>query len=198
MFLEFLYPKIKNILDESGYPVVALEPLTHTPLSDLPTFLGFFNSRKQAKDYLAKIAKEHSLCEKLLGLEKTSGECFGYRLENCKGACIGKENTLSYTLRFQEAFSGSKIRPWPFPRAIVIEEKNAYTNTTDYFMVDNWCFLGKTTLDEDGNKRTEQEDYEFNLDTYKILRQYVTNPKNLKKIKIMPITPEQSLKEFVY
>ena len=189
---------LRNTRDEKGYPLVTMETLTQTPLSDLPTFLGFFNSRKQAKDYLAMLAKEHTLCEKLLGLEKTSGACFGYRLDKCKGACMGKEKILSYTLRFQEAFVGSKIRPWPFPRAVVIEEKNQLTNTTDYFMVDNWCFLGKTTLDENGNRRTEQEDYEFDLDTYKILRQYITNPKNLKKIKIMPELPETSLTEFAY
>jgi len=144
--------------------------------------LGFFRSQKQAKDFLAALTKEHLLCEKLLGLEKTSTSCFGYRLDRCKGACLKKELPIAYNFRFMTAFSRTKVKRWPYKGTIIIEERNEITDTMEYFLVDQWCFLGTVTMDSMGSFKESEHDYTFDLDTYKILIRYLNSPKNEKRI----------------
>jgi hypothetical protein len=71
----------------------------------VPDICGVFRSKKQAKDFISKIAKEYQLCEKLLGIDTTSASCFSHKLGICKGACVGKEKPLAYNIRFIEAIS---------------------------------------------------------------------------------------------
>ncbi|MBI4097272.1 MAG: 3'-5' exoribonuclease [Candidatus Levybacteria bacterium] len=156
--------------------------------NDKASIVGFFRSNRQAKDYLYRMAKEHNLCEKLLGLEsagwRNKGPCFGYRLGRCKGACIGEEKQLFYNLRFADAFSHTRIASWPFSGPILIEENDHLNNKTDHLIVDKWCFLGNIVSDENGNLNEIRRDYTFDLDMYKILRQYLRSAKNVRRIKL--------------
>lgn len=176
---------LRRIQDQNGYESAVLETLSTPPVHTLDSFLGFFRSRKQAKDHLSTLIKEYSLCEKLLGLEKTTGNCFNYRLDKCKGACTQKEIPLAYNMRFIQAFSATRIKSWPFPGQIIIEEYNEHLETTEYFLVDKWCLLGTVTTDTQGSKKETLHDYAFDLDTYKILSRFVRNPRNTKRIKIL-------------
>lgn len=178
---ELVALKMKENAD--GYQEYFLEPITTIKPSDLPTFMGIFKSRKQAKAYLAELAKEYDLCEKLLGLEKTKGACFAYRLGRCKGACVGKEKNVMYNLRCLTAFSKTKIMPWPFPGAILIEEVEPF-GKQEYFIIDNWCLLGSVVIDTDGNKKsTMDNEITFDLDLYKIVKSYLKKPLSLQRIK---------------
>src|SRR5579885_351415 len=152
---------------------------------NLQSFLGFFESRRQAKATLAELAKKYHLCEKLLGLEKTNSGCFAYRLEQCKGACLGLEKPELYNLRFLMAFTGLKISRWPFQGAIAIEEKGI-DGKRQYFLVDQWCYLGNVTIDEDGNRKESlQNEVTFDLDVYTIIKHYLSQSNHQKTIKIM-------------
>ncbi|MBI3485902.1 hypothetical protein HY025_03050 [Candidatus Daviesbacteria bacterium] len=117
-------------------------------------------------------------------MEKTQNACFGYRLGRCSGACIGKENFLKYNLRVIQAFSKSKIKIWPFDGAIVIEEKDE-DSKNEYFVIDRWCFLGNFQGNDFYKPELNLKDYNFDLDTYKIISQFLRNPKNLKKVKLI-------------
>lgn len=181
---------LKKYEDKNGYLGVTMEVITQTPLLELDSFLGFFNSRKQAKTYLSELAKEHTLCEKLLGLEKTASSCFGYRLERCKGACVGKELPLTYNFRFISAFAKTKIKSWPFPGPIIIEEANDHNEKLEYFLVDKWCLLGTVTADTYGSYNESLKDYSFDLDTYKILVRYLKDPKKMKTVKLVDELPK--------
>ncbi len=154
---------LKAELDKSGYKKIVLDTTKNIETEQLGDILGIFRSKSQAKEFLVKVCKEHTLCEKLLGLENTKGACFGLRLSRCKGACVGQENSLKYNLRFLEAFMDSKIKSWPFDGPIIIKEGK------QVFTVDNWCCNGAP----------------FDLDTYKILRSYLRSPKNLKKTSML-------------
>lgn len=149
----------------------------------LQSFLGFFKSRKQAKNFLIEVCHKYELCEKYLGLEKTATACFGYRLGRCKGACVHRESPLQYNLRFITAFADSKIRPWPFRNPILIEEEEM-NEKKEYFLIDNWCYLGNITIDNEGNKKhSPLKDAVFDIDVYNILRQHLKNPNNIRKIR---------------
>lgn len=183
---------VKKRENKQGYDECYLEPITKISANNLRDFLGFFRSRKQAKATLTDLTKQHMLCEKLLGLEKTSGACFAYRLNRCNGACVGKEKPIIYNLKVQTAFSENKILPWPFNGPILIKEDEGIYDAfgligkSEYFIIDNWCYLGTATEDQEGNinEKTSNEVI-FDLDIYKILRQFLKNPANRKKIKVI-------------
>jgi len=181
---------VKKRTNKEGYDECYLEPITKISPDNLQDFLGFYRSRKQAKATLADIAKNNTLCEKLLGLEKTSDACFAYRLNRCKGACLNKEKAEIYNLRLQMTFAENKILPWPFDDAIIIQETEGLIDDfgmpekREYFLVDNWCYLGTVRQDNEGNLNHKKlPEVAFDLDVYKILKTFLKNPANQKKIK---------------
>lgn len=177
---------LRSMTDANGYHTLALETISNITPDDFPTLLGFFKSKKQAKDFLSNLTKEYMLCEKLLGLEKTSTACFSYRLGSCKGACVKEEAPLMYNLRFLTAVTKNKIQPWPFPSAILIRETNQLSGKKEYFLVDKWCFLG-SIQDDSSNDLSDllTKKYLFDLDVYKIIRSFIKNPQNQKRITVL-------------
>ena len=172
-------------LDKNGYKGVIIEDLVEILPNQTREIITTSKSKKQAQEYLHFLAEEHSLCKKLLGLEKGKGACFAYRLGKCKGACIGKESPLAYNARAIIAFSQNKIKDWPFPGPIVITEKNTLEKTTDAFLVDKWCLLGKKTSDENVDGVFEEKDYRFDMDTYKILLGFFNKTKDVSSIHVV-------------
>ncbi len=184
---------LKSRIDSQGYQECYLEPISTIQPEDTETFLGFFKSKKQAKAFLTEASREYALCEKLLGLEKTKKDCFGFRLKRCNGACTGVEKPLVYNLRFLTAFSQTRIKSWPFKQAILIEENEfdpdsiGVEGVKEYFIVNKWCYMGSVVVDKEGNKKTDfSKSLVFDPDTYKILRQFIKNPNNRKKIRLIP------------
>jgi len=182
---------LKKRTNQQGYDECYLESISIITPDNASEYLGFYRSRKQAKAALADIAKTHMLCEKLLGLEKTNSSCFAYRLNRCGGACIGREKAVVHNLKLITAFSENKILPWPFEGAIIIQESDGVNDAfgllgkKEYFIIDKWCYLGTVHEDTEGNLNEKQlPEIVFDLDIYKILRQYLKNPANKKKIKL--------------
>lgn len=174
---------LKKQMNTDSYPEVVLKMIDHIDPNDLENILGIFRSKRQAKDFLVPLVKEYNLCEKLLGLEKTSSSCFAYRLDLCKGACVKEENPLKYTMRFAEAFGNNTIKVWPFTGQIIISERNELEKTAEYFVVDKWCLLSQYSENEVHNEAVCSGEYLFDLDTYKLLVRFLQKKENLKKIK---------------
>jgi len=190
---------IKSKINNKGYYQASVETIktghTNPYNNQIYSILGLFKSKKQAKNHLSVIAKEFSLCEKLLGLESNSKSskypCFSYRLGNCKGACLGKENPKDYNLRFKSAFSSTQIKSWPFPGPIIITEKSE--SKEENYIFDKWCYIEKVNVDpEDNSLNKIKKSIAFDFDNYKILKQFILNSKNLSKIKI--ISSKRNLK----
>lgn len=176
---------LKSKVNQDGYLECYTEPITTIDPNNLDNFLGFYRSRKQAKAFLADIARNFSLCEKLLGLEKTTSACFAHRLMRCYGACVKLEKPEVYNVRFTTAFTDAKILPWPFNGPIKIQESEI-NGRNEYFIIDNWCYKGKIVADAEGNIKDDLlSSVSFDLDIYKILRQFIKNPANKRKISLM-------------
>lgn len=125
--------------------------------------LGIFRSKKSAHETLADMADRYGLCNKLLGLEKTSGTCFNYKLGKCHGACAGRISAQKYNLRFMIAYHENRqFRPWPFDGPIEVKEKNEDEELYERFFIDRWCLLSRAG-----------EDHVFDVDTYHILSRYL-------------------------
>ena len=168
-----------------GYFVPEVQILDHIPTS----FLGIFKSRRQLDNHLHALADEYNLCPKLLGLENSKSSCFSYHLGKCKGACTGEEKPLFYNIRFQQAFSKTKLKRWPFPGPILITESDPDSEISHYFIVDQWCILSESDDDIVETLHTTSLQNEkinsLDLDLYKILLRFIFDAKNQNKIKTL-------------
>lgn len=166
--------------DDNGYSTVEVKEVEQLGLDDIKDFLGAFRSIKQLQNHLYQLAKEYCLCPKLLELDKSKDSCFYYHLDICRGACRNKEKSISYNIRFSEAFYKYKIRQWMFESPIIIKEKG---EGEDGFVVDKWCLLG--SIKSDSDLEDIKLDYIFDLDAYKILTRFILTPtKNISIKKI--------------
>jgi len=155
---------------KSGYDTIELKITSKIEVKEIPLILAVYRSQGKGKRALIELAKEYSLCQKLLGLEKGRGRCFGSQIEQCKGACINEENPIKYNMRFAESFANTKIRQWPFPGAIIVTEGDKG------HLIYKWCYLGLISDNEDLAERKLSEP-QFDYDTYKILVKHLLNPK---------------------
>lgn len=159
---------------QEGYNTVIIDLVDTFSLEMIHDVICVVRSKKQAKELLLEKAKEHKLCQRLLGLEKTEGYCFGYHLEQCKGACQTKEDPLFYNMRFTLAFPSRRVKPWPFNGPISIKE--SWQEKTEYFIIDKWCLLGTMTYDHTTGETVEHlttQEYTFDYDAYTILQRHL-------------------------
>lgn len=161
-----------------GYKSVTYKASSDCSSDDVNNSIALFRTKRTLTKALELVAEKHSLCKKLVGLEKTSSSCFGYRLKTCLGACVGKEPVDSYNLRLESAFSDLKIPYWPYNGAIVIQEENQLTGQRSQLVFDKWCYVGK--IDEDDHS-IDFKEMTFDYDTYKILRLFIKKQPRLIK-----------------
>jgi len=142
-----------------------------------------FHSQKDGRKALTDIARAHSLCLKILGLEHGgadprvepgAGSCFAYQVGKCKGACVGKEPLMLHNARLQMALSSLKLKAWPFPGRVALEE-----GRSEYHVLDHWAYLGTARSDEElAELAGKQARGAFDVDVYRILGRYLAkNPK---------------------
>ena len=137
-------------------------------------YFGLFKNIKKAKQKLSDLAKEHQLCEKLLGLEKGNGACFAYQLKKCRGACVEKESPMQHRIRLMQALLPIRNQAWPYDGRIGIREISADQKNTDIHLFQNWCYLGTAKQESELNQLNlfEVNEPMFDLDTYHILTAY--------------------------
>lgn len=86
---------IFSYVDEFGYICFKTEGIKkENPIAS-------FHSAKEARERLYQLSEKFELCQKLCNLYETTGACFYYQLNQCKGACIQKESPKEYNLRAQ-------------------------------------------------------------------------------------------------
>ncbi|MGM0550213.1 MAG: exonuclease domain-containing protein [Bacteroidota bacterium] len=85
-------------IDTQGYYRLAISPVEKLEL----TPLRLFDSMKEAREMLFLLCERFALCQKLCGLYESAGACFNYHVEECKGACVGKEQPTDYNQRVAE------------------------------------------------------------------------------------------------
>ena len=61
-----------------------------------------FTSPQEAKNAMFNITSHYNLCQKLTGLYDTKNACFQHKINECNGACVGKELPEIYNERVQE------------------------------------------------------------------------------------------------
>lgn len=169
----------KRARDLMGYDHVSFEKTG--AISTESDVLAVFRTSAQGKNVLRSLAKEFRLCEKLLGLEESRGECFAYQLGNCDGACMGKVTASEHNARIQEAFKKRMIRSWPYAGAIIIKEETE-TGVGSVFFIDNWALVGAYSYEAGEYRVLIEGSVRFDYDTYKILARFLRKRGNQRSV----------------
>lgn len=179
--------------DEQGYIRVGLEEASGVEPDTLQNVLAVYARRSQAKTALNDLQKLYDLCPKMLGLEKSRGACFASQLHKCLGACAGREPAATYNRRLQLAFERQRIQAWPYKGAVLVQEKFSDTAMSSGIVVDKWCVIAQVTQDEYCDPQVRPlapaAGRSFDLDTYKILRSFLSE--KIHKLVIQPLSPQQ-------
>ncbi len=138
---------------------------------------GPYRNKGMARKSLQALIREHRLCNKALGLESGPGPCFGRQLEQCQGACEGRETALSHNLRLSQALAGRRLQVWPFDGPIAIPETSDDGEQHCYHIIDQWAYLGaagdfaelETLLQQCG------DNVQFDLETYRLLLRAISD-----------------------
>ncbi len=163
----------RKSLTREGYLAVRLEKTEIIESATASNILALFKSQRQAEEFLRDAAREHHLCHRLIGLESGRGPCFGYQIHTCEGACVGEEPALLYNMRVEAAFSGRKVKAWPFKGAIVLQEQAPDGESGEAFLVDNWCLVGSGRFGDGTEQFDMRPSQRFDYDTYKILLRFI-------------------------
>ena len=68
-----------------------------------------YTSVQEGKNSLFKITDKFNLCQKLNGLQETQKGCFKHKINECNGACLGKETPELYNERVEEFIQEMKF-----------------------------------------------------------------------------------------
>lgn len=143
---------------------------------------GLFYNKKEAQAYLAAVAKKYALCEAMVGLEKveTGKPCFGYQVKQCQGACVGKLSLVVHNLKLQTALQAYKVPVWPYEGAVAIKDGSGM------LVFNKWCYLGTANDHDELNDIAQSENFDFDLDIYKIVKKAMTgsHQSSLVKLKV--------------
>ena len=141
---------------------------------------GLFSNKKEALAYLAAVAKKYQLCEALLGLEKVEEgkPCFGYQVKQCQGACIGQVSLAVHNLKLQTALQLYKVPVWPFEGAVAIQDGHSM------LVINKWCYLGTANDHDELDDIARSENFEFDLDIYKVVKKAMAGSHKSNVVKL--------------
>jgi DNA polymerase-3 subunit epsilon len=132
--------------DEEG--AARFVPVDALGAADLPGHYGPWPSRAAARNALVARAREHALCLRALGLERTRKDepedrpCFARQLMRCSGACVGAVSRAEHAEQARAALADRRIPAWPHAGALALVEHDASRSREDWHVFDAWCHLG--------------------------------------------------------
>ncbi|MBX4188784.1 DNA polymerase III subunit epsilon [Candidatus Saccharibacteria bacterium] len=165
-----------------GYLTVNIEDVAEIEPDTISDVLGVYSTKGQARDFMGGIVKDFGLCPRLMGLEKSRGACFSYQLKRCSGACAGQEPSAVYNSRLLSAFAGRRLRDWPFESPVIIAEKTD-SDRLSSIVIDQWCVIADISQEPECDPVVRFQDKMFDLDTYKILRAYLSSKAHRLNVK---------------
>ncbi len=146
-----------------------------------------FSNRQQAKSYMHRWTEEYSLCQKLMGLDTSAGNCFNYTIKQCFGACISTESPGEYNTRVQKLINNNSFDG----QDMIIIDRGRDVDEQSVILIEEGKFkgIGYFNLNHQINNidilRSIITPMRHNRDAQHIIQSYI---RQHKKLKIIPIT----------
>lgn len=159
-----------DFIDEQGY-----RRLKVIQIIDEVTPITSYISKTAGREHLFMLTEEFSLCQKLCGLYETSGACFHYQIKSCQGACVGKEEVLSYNDRVNQALEQYAM---PHSSFFIIDE-GRNKNEKAIIKIENRSYKGFGYITIDNCQPSEEmlndciKSYPDNKDVQQIIRSFI-------------------------
>ena len=126
----------------SGYWQAQVKAMNDITMCFNNHHFGLFLRRDAAISYLRSLVKDHRICGKRLGLEKTLKACFQFQIKRCAGACVGKQSAQEYNQELSALLSSQQLSPWPFDGPIALIEASYVLGYQAKHIIDNWSYKG--------------------------------------------------------
>lgn len=137
---------------------------------------GLYNSAREARQALRKLAEAHFLCLRQLGLEvtKPGAACSAARSRLCRGVCTGKEEVSRHSARLMMALARQKVQVWPYSGPVALVESDEFGMREDIHVFDVWRYLGcAKTQDELDSILSGKTLKDFDPDIYRCFLKYI-------------------------
>jgi DNA polymerase-3 subunit epsilon len=179
---------VRQTSHPDGFIGITMDDVDEIDSDNLDSILGVYATKGKARRFVEQLMKDFGLCPKLMGFEKGPGSCFSYQLKKCSGACAGQEKPPEYNSRLLSAFGNGRLQAWPYRSAIIIKEKT--DSDIEYsIVVDKWCVIADIKAEPDCEPVINFQKRVFDVDTYKILRSYLSSKAD--KLSILPISQQR-------
>ena len=130
--------------DETGWLRPVRLPAGVLTQAGVAGHFGVFRQGREARKVLVQLCERFGLCQTVAGVDphtRPMGEaCAGRRKQLCCGACVGLESADQHNERLLAALK--TMAEWPWPAAVVIEERDPVTDARLEHVFDHWVYLG--------------------------------------------------------
>jgi len=142
---------LKIVRDKNGYDQLFLERST----SKMDPNIIYFSNYFEGNTALGKLMKMHRLCPNLTSkFSKTAANCDYYDNNMCNGACVGKEDSVSYNRRLSKVLKKLNYKISDF----VLVDEGPEFNLRTLLVIENNRFAGYKIIEE---KQLEIADFNF-------------------------------------
>ncbi|MBL8525041.1 MAG: 3'-5' exoribonuclease [Betaproteobacteria bacterium] len=143
-------------------------------LENANALFGPFAARPRAREMLTRLAAEHGLCWKALGVEAgglaEGAPCFARQIRRCLGCCVGAETLATHNARLAIALQPHRFPTWPFAGAVAIREVHPDHGWERVHVFNQWRYLGCARSEADAYElAAARAEVEFDADIFKLL-----------------------------
>jgi len=127
-----------EVLDDNGYLNLKLQKADGRKKE-----ITSYTSLQEGKNSLFRITEKYNLCQKLNGLYETQNGCFQHKINECNGACLGKEASEEYNLRVEEFLNEMSFNN----QNKIIVDRGRKINERSAVLIENGIYKGYCFFD---------------------------------------------------
>lgn len=168
-----------EVLDDKGYLNLKLQKADGRKKE-----ITAYTTLQEGKNSLFRITEKYNLCQKLNGLYETQNGCFQHKINECNGACLGKETPEVYNERVEEFLNEMSFNN----QNRIIVDRGRKINERSAVLIENGIYKGYCFFDLN-YQITNMEVFknilipmQNNRDTRTIIQGYLRKNKVLKII----------------
>lgn len=168
-----------EVLDDKGYLNLKLQKADGRKKE-----ITSYTTLQEGKNSLFRITEKYNLCQKLNGLYETQNGCFQHKINECNGACLGKETPEVYNERVEKFLNEMNFNN----QNRIIVDRGRKINERSAVLIENGIYKGYCFFDLN-HQITNMEVFknilipmQNNRDTRTIIQGYLRKNKVLKII----------------